>query len=104
MNVWAIVPVKPFRDSKSRLAHILSADQRAELTSDMAQLIQATQRAAADAQQDYLKRVAVLVRNDYETRIAVLDNGRIVQSGTHAELLQISPLYQRMVSAYGDAT
>jgi ATP-binding cassette subfamily C protein CydD len=37
-------------------------------------------------------------------RIAVLDNGRIVQSGTHAELLQISPLYQRMVSAYGDAT
>jgi ATP-binding cassette subfamily C protein CydD len=37
-------------------------------------------------------------------RIAVLDNGRIVQIGTHAELLQISPLYQRMVSAYGDAS
>lgn len=35
MNVWAIVPVKPFRDSKSRLAQILSADQRARLTSAM---------------------------------------------------------------------
>jgi 2-phospho-L-lactate guanylyltransferase len=35
MNVWAIVPVKPFRDSKSRLAHILSADQRAKLTAAM---------------------------------------------------------------------
>jgi 2-phospho-L-lactate guanylyltransferase len=35
MNVWAIVPVKPFRDSKSRLAHILTADQRAELTGYM---------------------------------------------------------------------
>ena len=35
MNVWAIIPVKPFRDSKSRLAHILSADQRAELTSTL---------------------------------------------------------------------
>jgi ABC-type multidrug transport system fused ATPase/permease subunit len=37
-------------------------------------------------------------------RIAVLDKGRIVQTGTHAELLHISPLYQRMVSAYGDAS
>jgi 2-phospho-L-lactate/phosphoenolpyruvate guanylyltransferase len=35
MNVWAIIPVKPFRDSKSRLAHILTADQRSELTSYM---------------------------------------------------------------------
>jgi 2-phospho-L-lactate guanylyltransferase len=35
MNVWAIVPVKPFRDSKSRLAHILTADQRSELTGAM---------------------------------------------------------------------
>lgn len=32
MIIWAIVPVKPLRDSKSRLAHILSPDERAELT------------------------------------------------------------------------
>ena len=33
MIIWAIIPVKPLRDSKSRLAHILSSDQRADLTS-----------------------------------------------------------------------
>lgn len=32
MTTWAIVPVKPLRDGKSRLAHILSADERARLT------------------------------------------------------------------------
>ena len=36
-------------------------------------------------------------------RIAVLDGGRIAQTGTHAELLRASPLYQRMVTAYGGA-
>lgn len=33
-------------------------------------------------------------------RIAVLDAGRIVATGTHTELLQTSPLYRRLVSAY----
>ena len=32
MVVWAIIPVKPLRHSKSRLAHILTTDERAELT------------------------------------------------------------------------
>jgi 2-phospho-L-lactate/phosphoenolpyruvate guanylyltransferase len=32
MIIWAIIPVKPFRDSKSRLSHILSPDDRAALT------------------------------------------------------------------------
>jgi 2-phospho-L-lactate guanylyltransferase len=32
MIIWAIVPVKPLRDSKSRLSHILSPDERATLT------------------------------------------------------------------------
>jgi ATP-binding cassette subfamily C protein CydD len=34
-------------------------------------------------------------------RIVVLKDGRIVQTGIHAELLQNSPLYRRMVTAYG---
>jgi ATP-binding cassette subfamily C protein CydD len=36
-------------------------------------------------------------------RIVVLDNGRIVQTGTHAQLLQSAPLYRRMVTAYSGA-
>ena len=32
-------------------------------------------------------------------RIAVLDSGRVVQIGTHAQLLETSPLYRRMVTA-----
>jgi ATP-binding cassette subfamily C protein CydD len=35
--------------------------------------------------------------------IVVLEKGRIVQTGTHAELLQNSPHYRRMVTAYGGA-
>ncbi len=32
MPVWAIVPVKPFREAKSRLAAVLSPDERAALS------------------------------------------------------------------------
>jgi ATP-binding cassette subfamily C protein CydD len=34
-------------------------------------------------------------------RIAVIDQGQIVQTGTHDELLRTSPLYQQMLQAYG---
>lgn len=35
MTTWAIIPVKPLRYGKSRLAHILSPDERAQLTTTM---------------------------------------------------------------------
>lgn len=35
MTTWAIIPVKPLRYGKSRLAHILTPDERAELTTQM---------------------------------------------------------------------
>lgn len=35
MILWAIIPVKPFRYSKSRLAHLLSMDERADLTENI---------------------------------------------------------------------
>ena len=35
MIIWAIIPVKPLRYSKSRLAHILSTEERAELTGNI---------------------------------------------------------------------
>jgi 2-phospho-L-lactate guanylyltransferase len=33
MNIWAIIPVKPLHDSKSRISHILTGEERAKLTS-----------------------------------------------------------------------
>ena len=35
MTTWAIIPVKPLRYGKSRLSHILSPDERAQLTTKM---------------------------------------------------------------------
>ena len=35
MNIWAIVPVKPFNRSKSRLASVLNAEEREELSRKM---------------------------------------------------------------------
>jgi 2-phospho-L-lactate guanylyltransferase len=35
MTIWAIVPVKPLRRGKSRLAGVLTEDQRAELNSNL---------------------------------------------------------------------
>lgn len=35
MNIWAIIPVKALKDGKSRLAHVLSPAERAELTRTM---------------------------------------------------------------------
>ena len=37
------------------------------------------------------------------SRIAVIDHGQVVQVGTHAELLETSPVYRQMVQAYGGA-
>lgn len=35
MTTWAIIPVKPLRYGKSRLSHILTPDERAQLTTTM---------------------------------------------------------------------
>jgi len=35
MTTWAIIPVKPLQYGKSRLSHILTPEERAELTSNM---------------------------------------------------------------------
>lgn len=32
MNIWAVIPVKPLLEGKSRLSHLLTAEERADLT------------------------------------------------------------------------
>lgn len=48
MNIWAIIPVKPFLQSKTRLAHILSPAERAAFTTHLLEnTIHTLQKAAA---------------------------------------------------------
>lgn len=65
MTIWAVIPVKPLRDSKSRLAHILTPDQRAELTS---QLLQRTLHAIKESEQIY--RTLVISRDPAVLKLA----------------------------------
>jgi 2-phospho-L-lactate guanylyltransferase len=46
-STWAIVPVKPLRESKSRLANVLTVVQRVDL---MATILQRTLRVLSRAQ------------------------------------------------------
>lgn len=52
-------------------------------------------------------RTALIVAHRLNTvrkadRIAVLDEGRVIETGTHAELLECKGPYSRLVGAYGD--
>jgi len=48
MNIWAILPVKPLSQSKTRLAHILSPAERAALTQHLIeQTIETLQKSSA---------------------------------------------------------
>lgn len=65
MSIWAIIPVKPLRDSKSRLARVLTPDQRAELTSE---LLLRTLQAIKTSQQIY--RTLVISRDPAVLKLA----------------------------------
>lgn len=47
MDIWAIVPVKSLKDSKRRLAHLLSADERAALIKGLLSQVLATLKEVA---------------------------------------------------------
>jgi len=63
--IWAIIPVKPLRESKSRLAGVLTADERASLTS---RLLQRT--LSILKQVPALDRVMVVSRDPVVLKIA----------------------------------
>lgn len=65
MATWAIIPVKTLRDSKSRLSHILSPDERAQLTS---RLLIRTLQVLHDSQHIY--RSLVISRDTAALKLA----------------------------------
>ena len=65
MKVWAIIPVKPLHDSKSRLAHVLSPEERAALTS---QILESTISVLKGVKE--IERILVVSRDRKALKVA----------------------------------
>jgi len=74
MTLWAIVPVKPLRRGKSRLAGILSEDERTTLNQD---LLERTLKTLAGLKE--LDQVLVVSRDQHALNIARNHGARTVQ-------------------------
>ena len=77
MSLWAIIPVKPLRRGKSRLAGVLSEDERTELNRSM--LVNTIKTLKAVPEIDMILVVsrdpaALALARDYEAR-TVLEDG-----------------------------
>lgn len=74
MTLWAIVPVKPLRSGKSRLAGALSADERAELNQT---LLQHTLKTLSNLKE--VEHVLVVSRDPQALTIARAHGARTVR-------------------------
>lgn len=81
MTLWAIVPVKPLRRGKSRLAGALSEDERTELNRS---LLQNTLKTLTDLKE--LEEVLVVSRDPAALTIARNYGARTVREDGQAEL------------------
>lgn len=81
MTLWAIVPVKPLRRGKSRLAGALSEDERAELNRT---LLQNTLKTLTDLRE--LEQVLVISRDPQALTIARGYGARTVREDGQPEL------------------
>jgi 2-phospho-L-lactate guanylyltransferase len=81
MTIWAIVPVKPLRRGKSRLAGTLSEDERAELNQA---LLQHTLSTLTDIKE--LEQVLVISRDPHALTIARQHGARTVREDGQPEL------------------
>jgi 2-phospho-L-lactate guanylyltransferase len=81
MTLWAIVPVKPLRRGKSRLAGILSEDERTELNRS---LLQNTLKTFADLRE--VEEVLVISRDPQALAIARHYGARTVREDGQPEL------------------
>jgi 2-phospho-L-lactate guanylyltransferase len=81
MTIWAIVPVKPLRRGKSRLAGALSEDERAELNQS---LLQHTLQILTDVKE--LEQVLVVSRDPRALTIARQNGARTVREDGQPQL------------------
>ncbi|MCP5095777.1 MAG: 2-phospho-L-lactate guanylyltransferase [Chloroflexi bacterium] len=73
MKIWAIIPVKSLHKTKSRLANVLSPQQRAALTQQLLrQTLQILQQVAA------IEQVVVVSRDETVAREATAHHARVV--------------------------
>jgi 2-phospho-L-lactate guanylyltransferase len=81
MTLWAIVPVKPLRRGKSRLAGALSEDERAELNQ---MLLENTLKTFSDLKE--VEEVLVISRDPHALTIARNHGARTVREDGQPEL------------------
>ena len=81
MTLWAIVPVKPLRRGKSRLAGMLSEDERTELNRSLLQHMLKTLSELKE-----LEHVLVISRDPQVLTIARNYGARTVHEDHHSEL------------------
>jgi 2-phospho-L-lactate guanylyltransferase len=81
MTIWAIVPVKPLRRGKSRLAGTLSEDERAELNQS---LLQHTLKTLSDLKE--VEHVLVVSRDPQALTIARSYGARTVREDGQPQL------------------
>ncbi|GAB4464772.1 MAG: 2-phospho-L-lactate guanylyltransferase [Anaerolineales bacterium] len=81
MTIWAIVPVKPLRRGKSRLAGTLSEEERAELNQS---LLQRTLNTLKDIKE--LEQVLVVSRDPHALAVARQHGARTVREDGQPEL------------------
>ncbi len=81
MTLWAIVPVKPLRRGKSRLAGLLSEDERTELNR---KLLQHTLKTLCDIRE--LEEVLVISRDPQALTVARNYGARTVREDGQPEL------------------
>ncbi len=81
MTIWAIIPVKPLRRGKSRLAGTLTEDERAELNQS---LLQHTLQTLTDIKE--LEQVLVVSRDPHALTIARQHGARTVREDGQPQL------------------